>query len=1061
MVMPERQRTPVPSRSMDFNPTSSAASISGYTVASSISSSSSIPHRSLSLSSRNSDVNSIVHMGAVTHTFDTTLFSKSKREYCVLTQDDLFRFKSSQKANQVFDFTLMKKRPNVKISKSHHMLSKDGIIGVHYVPMSNTTFRIEHLDPLTKSTSSITIFTSLQQDAIGWINAIRRLAQENLSALCPITPAERSMVIERMQKQRDTTEPVDDMVIKQVVLKHQRHKPTTDNPHASKETLVPVTFAIGRSSFYVLPHGFADDEYKKVVVRDRHGLLTIQHISYSGRDDCFELTVRHVASDSKKLVFVSTHCEEIIRQLRVSISNLVPFYPTPPYTLDATEIIQSTHVDPTIDISKLGDRGFDALLEAYCAAMNLDKRRFAFTISSIPDVPGARHISINPPNEINESPSVYSKYELLALFRALRHNVTFRDIDFSNVDLHPLEQWPARIEDGWTNSLEGGAAIDNVLSSEMWSLFMHNKKLRKIDFTNCGIGKCGGSKSAIHVIGKTMESRQIGINAIHISKNQLFDSDIDSLLAGIKANRKALKELSVAYCGLSRNQLERIVECILSAMPAHLRHLDLSHNYTYFGEQLFNTLLKRCAHLTTLKLRKCNVTTDFNSLSQLQIHSLDVGRVGLTDHQVSTLCNWIQSHAFAKVKRLGVDNCGLKSRQINAIFQAISKSGNQEVELIAGANPFMSEPSSLGLLWNALALPAGPISLSLANTEWEDAVLHELFASLTHNRTIKTLDLSGIIMNKPISNETIHALASLLEQNRVIEDIDLGGGENARGLGPAIAGAFIGLTTNTRLKCLRLQNLKMGSVGAIELHKCLANNRTLQELHIDQNDLNIEAFIAIQKLVAASGSIIYLPRPNIDLRKEQKRLDILAKSLMESQSESQFLLIYSTGADARKAKSQFEVQTTARQATERDRAHIGKVVDDIMRAVANNKQRWNAQQATTPNLARLPSPGGLSPISILSLRERDRGESSKVTSFAGSRASQMSNVTGSDVYDSPNALSPLTPLTPKPLTHGPNDYRHKKVLDRDDMEPLSLGQAYMDAVDAYTSILDTNYKFKA
>lgn len=219
--------------------------------------------------------------------------------------------------------------------------------------------------------------------------------------------------------------------------------------------------------------------------------------------------------------------------------------------------------------------------------------------------------------------------------------------------------------------------------------------------------------------------------------------------------------------------------------------------------------------------------------------------------------------------------------------------------------------------------------------------------------------------------------------------------------------------------------------------------------------------MAIQKLVAGSGSIIFLPRPNVDLRKEQKRLDALAQALIESQSESQFLLIYSTGADARKAKSQFEVQTTARQATERDRAQIGKVVEDIMRAVAINKQRWNAQQATinpTSPIQR-PSPGGLSPIQIPSLRERDRGESSsKITSLAGSRASQLSYMTGSDFYDSPNALAPITPLTPKPLTQSPHDWRLKKVLDRDDMEPLALGQAYLDAVDAYTSIIDTNYK---
>lgn len=426
MVLPDRPRTPIPSRSSDWNPTSSAASISGFTRNSSVSSTAStIPQRSLSLSDRTTDANSVLHMGAVTHTFDASMFSKSKKEYFVLVPNGLLRFKSAQKANQLFDFALMKKRLNVKLSKSHHMLFKEDIIGVHYVPHGTSAFRIEHIDALTKAVSSVCIGTSLQQDAIGWVNAIRRLVQQNISEVGPLSIADRSLVIERMQKQRDTTEPQEDMLITRVMLKHQRYKPTSDNPQAAKEIAVPVMFAIGRSSFYVLPHGPADNEYKKVVIRDRHGLLAIQAITYTGKDDCFELTVRHVASDSKKLLFVSSHCERIIRELRVAISNLVPFYPTPPYTLKVTDALQSTRADPTIDISNFRDRGFDALLEAYCAALNLDKRRFSFTISSIPDVPGARHISIRPPNEINESPSVYSKYELLALFRALRHNVSF------------------------------------------------------------------------------------------------------------------------------------------------------------------------------------------------------------------------------------------------------------------------------------------------------------------------------------------------------------------------------------------------------------------------------------------------------------------------------------------------------------------------------------------------------------------------------------------------------------------------------------------------------------
>lgn len=426
MAARDRPATPVQSRSTTFVPKASASSISGISRASSISSSTitSFQQRSLSLSDRPAGDGAVLHMGAVTHTFEASMFSKFKKDYCILTSKELLHFKTSQKANQIFDFTLMKIRPNVKIASSHHMLSINGVIGVHYVPQNTTSFRVEHIDPITKKLTSVIIFTALQQDTIGWINALRRLIQQNLPTHSPMSATDRSLVIERMQKQKDTHASTEDMQICRVVMKQQRARPTPDNPHASKEIILPVIFAIGRNSMYVLPHIIADEEYKKIVIRDRHGLLAIQNITYSGRDDSFELTIRHVASDSKKLVFVSSFCENIVKELRQAISNLVPFYPTPPYSLNVTDAVHSLRVEPTIDISALGDRGFDALLEAYCASLNLDKRRFSFSISSIPDTPGARSITVHSPNEINESPAVYSKYELLAIFRALRHNVS-------------------------------------------------------------------------------------------------------------------------------------------------------------------------------------------------------------------------------------------------------------------------------------------------------------------------------------------------------------------------------------------------------------------------------------------------------------------------------------------------------------------------------------------------------------------------------------------------------------------------------------------------------------
>lgn len=398
----------------------------------------------------------VVYASDVTHNFEKGRLSRTKKEYLVLTNQQLLRFKNQQKANQSLDLFASNHAgsssipPSSKLltSKDHLILKIDTIVAVHIVQGAHYSFRIDYMqEEGARQPSSITCSVESSNDRVKWMDRLRSLTRIYLPRTSFMSREDRLRATDRLSKHREITNDEEDIIMHKVLFKEKQLK--TDGQGGYKEIFNMINIAIGKFSIYLLPSGISDEDHIKIVQRDRYGLLAIQTLVLDGHDDTIRIKFRQIQSDTKQIELVTCHAEEVIHDIRRAIHSLVPLYPVPPYQLVAHETIQNVRILPLNDIPRTDDFGFDRLLEAYCAAFNLNKSRIMYSVEATPDAEDGLSLTLLPANEINETSETYSKFELLAFMQSLRHNVSACSIYqtnllliWSNVATYDLDNFP-------------------------------------------------------------------------------------------------------------------------------------------------------------------------------------------------------------------------------------------------------------------------------------------------------------------------------------------------------------------------------------------------------------------------------------------------------------------------------------------------------------------------------------------------------------------------------------------------------------------------------------------
>ncbi|CAO3599032.1 unnamed protein product [Absidia cylindrospora] len=891
-----------------------------------------------------------------------------------------------------------------------------------------------------------------------------------------VTSTERFAAVERLSKQKDMVDKRrNPLLIHKAIYKEKRIKITDGKNSTTKEVFQVVTLAIGKFSLYLLPpSGVADEKYLKSVERDRYGLLAIHSIQYSADDDTFKLLIGQVGHATRQLVLVSTYCEYIIQHLRQAIhaialeSHGATYSSLLPAHLQRAFITPlHTSVDDDMDDKNAhgGDSSFlhgnsvdqvttqfNLVLHAYCAALNLNKARFQYELGGIPG--GERSFTLLPPHEVNESSATYTKYELLAICRSLGLNPFFSQLIFREQSLKALEDWNLDKNDSWTVPLSKTLNVSDVLSHELNSILSANIRLHRLDITGCEIGsnKCS-TASAMTVIGLNLRNGNCGLRAIMMGKNNMKATDLHTLLTGMRSCPKALVELDVHECGLSDEQLALLLTTILSERPEKLRLLDISatskdphpHHSHYRHQRQGNespststnlhnkndkaarlditavqSILQRCKRLSILRLRGHNQTLEHNMFDISRLKELDLGYNYLGTSGVNILCDWMQTTSFNSVEALHVNGCGLDGRHLRELLVSITKSGNRRVHLNVGSNPVWREVMYIPKLCNALMQGEGPCSMSLAKTDWEDGTLREFLDCVRDNHTIMFLDLSDIRVTgcEALSDDTVRVLASVFERNTAIRELKLNitssrSKEGCAHIGKGIVDAMdAGLKHNRALERLELNGVGIGDIGAAILANIISVNRVLQSIHIDENKITIDGYRALTTALEAGSSIIDLPKPRLDIRHQLTTLKETINELTQIENETKWFIMHSTGTDVKHAKTQLLMQQQARQAAELNYKQILDVVDDMLRSVTQNGQRFNTSHDKAREI-QLQAQSAAQELAIAQLRlQSNRATSANLSAVGIQRMRTTNSVSSSYSSGSGNSHSDRATVIP-------------------------------------------------
>ncbi|KAI8077481.1 hypothetical protein BDF21DRAFT_341771 [Thamnidium elegans] len=911
----------------------------------------------------------VIFAGEAIYKPEKGLLNKSKKAYFVLTNNQILFYKNSQKARSEIDMFDQVQKPKKSIDKDRVFLNLSSIYAVHAIITAAYTFRIEYFHPQSSQPQHHIITAVSTEECKQWIQAIRKAVSVHHSRINSVSLSERYTVIDRLTKQSDNLLNSDDIKIYKIMFKEKRFKVGSDTP---KEVFLPMILAIGKLSFYFLPVNALDDEYLKMVERDRFGLLSILSIKFENLDDTIVLEVKQVNKNNRQLVFASVFCQEIILSLQRAVDSI--FKNSCLFTANVPSDIKNTHiipfqipVDPEDEISGRDDEEthrFSTTLRAFTAAMNLNKSRYNYTIVGPPKF---KIFKLLPPHEICGTPSTYQKYEILALFKTLQVNNIFVEVCFANCSLEELETWKIQAKQGWTENTT--LRDENILANEIHDLLTGLKFLRKLDLTNCSIGKPTSDHpirrySALSTVGTVMRAGKTNLSRISFGHNHMSETDLNKLIRGIKEHKKSIKELYLNDCGLEKDMVELVLKTLFEKSPEQVLQLDLSTNVKG-GIDLDPTLIQKMIpafkRLEILRMRGYNLLSmnyDFH-LENSHLIELDIGGSKLTSEVISRVCSWIQTPSFLSIETLGLSDCNLNGKNVYDILQSITQSGNRDMHLNLEGNPIMKDVMHLPKLHSSILQGEGPRSVSFARIEWDDSTLREFIDCLRDNQNFTHLNLSDIVMRDTteISEDTVRMLTSLFERNNCLVELELNLKYSQAPQSPfersqpkplisdAIVNSLVGLRHNCTLRQLDISGLNFEDAGALALSRVLKTNRTLQSISIDNNNISIEGYRKLIKVIEENATqVTKIPIPRNDLRFQIRYLAFRIEELIIAENEAQFFLIHTTASDTKKSKKhELEMVIQERRTSELALRNLESVIHSLMVAIGKNSREHEEQ----------------------------------------------------------------------------------------------------------------------
>ncbi|CAH2321435.1 NACHT, LRR and PYD domains-containing 3-like [Pelobates cultripes] len=238
----------------------------------------------------------------------------------------------------------------------------------------------------------------------------------------------------------------------------------------------------------------------------------------------------------------------------------------------------------------------------------------------------------------------------------------------------------------------------------------------------------------------------LSLKKLDLSSNKLKDSGVKSLCTGLKSPKCSLKELMLSRCYLTQDCCEDL--CSIIALNHSLIMLDLSENNLQdSGLKLLCAGLKDAScTLQELRLQKCLLTsTCCEDLQEVLIVNRSVNKLRLRgnmlqDPGVKYLCAGLR-HPNCTLQELGLESCDVTSACCEDLLSVITR--NQSLtKLQLGGNKI--EDLGIKILCEGLRQPNCKLQeLRVPHCGLTQSACEDLSSVIITSNTLINLDLSG------------------------------------------------------------------------------------------------------------------------------------------------------------------------------------------------------------------------------------------------------------------------------------------------------------------------------
>ena len=607
------------------------------------------------LQPRNSLNKTVVYHGEIQTTGG--MFRK-KKEYLVLTETHLVRFKSQSRASETFPSIPQShgrssntRHPSTtsigslqEVQSTNSNASSEGevripldqIVTVYKVEDGRPFFTTEvvYLDEEFQGVGSIQLVLQDPNEADLWHTSIRGAAQKaRLLMTEPFPHRVVRYLVAALEEANDYDAnhfQIFRIARRQVVPKGGRSTSSEDLQKLG--TLVfYMVIGINRLHMIPIPDFSGGNLIKPKANQSAFGIAGLVSMWVNADDDRFEVAFRIPFQGAKTLDLAASATQDIATGLIREWQYLKPHWDD--YTFKFTgpkRIIQSCDTRLSYEEEEFGS--FERTLVAYCMAYGCNPVNIQYAVDF--DCEDAPEFILCAPKHTK-----YTKIELLAVMRSLRYNESFRSISFRDIDLHSIHGWfdPYGTDHvaWWTRS---GIHIStyfglkpelrSVLYQEVQAIALKSQKLRRMDFTNSlprrrpkdnfdfeeggEVDKDPGCE-IVAALFPLCRGELTGVTWISLSGIELGETDLDDLIPALHSTRAMMRAVVFSHCGLNDRGIMQMVTN-LERQNATLEYINISDNPGRIDLEQFQKSVARFSKIKRLDLSRTTWTSGSHAL---------------------------------------------------------------------------------------------------------------------------------------------------------------------------------------------------------------------------------------------------------------------------------------------------------------------------------------------------------------------------------------------------------------------------------------------------------------